>query len=45
MANMAAITGKFGHSRKAYLVVPIVGAFLVDVFAMPIIITTINIFS
>ncbi|GEB34735.1 MULTISPECIES: sodium/glutamate symporter [Brevibacillus] len=42
MANMAAVTERFGPSRKAYLVVPIVGAFLIDVFAMPIIITTIN---
>ncbi|MGG4453273.1 sodium/glutamate symporter [Brevibacillus porteri] len=45
MANMAAVTGRFGPSRKAYLVVPIVGAFLIDVFAMPIIITTINLFK
>lgn len=45
MANMAAITAKFGPSKKAYLVVPIVGAFLIDVFAMPIIITTINLFQ
>ena len=45
MANMAAVTGRFGPSRKAYLVVPIVGAFLIDVFGMPIIITTINLFK
>lgn len=45
MANMDAITSKYGHSQKAYLVVPIVGAFLIDVFAMPIILTTINMFS
>lgn len=45
MANMDAITSKYGHSQKAYLVVPIVGAFLIDVFAMPIIITSINMFS
>ncbi|GIN84612.1 sodium/glutamate symporter [Heyndrickxia sporothermodurans] len=42
MANMSAITDQFGPSRKAFLVVPIVGAFLIDVFAMPIIITSIN---
>lgn len=42
MANMSAVTERFGPSRKAYLVVPIVGAFLIDLFAMPIIITTIN---
>lgn len=45
MANMAAVTDRFGPSRKAYLIVPIVGAFLIDVFAMPIIITTINLFQ
>lgn len=42
MANMDAITQRFGPSRKAFLIVPIVGAFLIDVFAVPIIITTIN---
>lgn len=45
MANMAAVTERYGPSRKAFLVVPIVGAFLIDVFAMPIIITTINLFK
>ncbi|WP_318614876.1 sodium/glutamate symporter [Sporosarcina sp. YIM B06819] len=45
MANMAAVTERFGPSRKAFLIVPIVGAFLIDVFAMPIIITTINLFN
>ncbi|MDQ0272848.1 sodium/glutamate symporter [Cytobacillus purgationiresistens] len=42
MANMSAITAQYGPSRKAFLIVPIVGAFLIDVFAMPIIITSIN---
>ncbi|MFD1926780.1 sodium/glutamate symporter [Sporosarcina siberiensis] len=45
MANMAAVTERFGPSRKAFLVVPIVGAFLIDVFAIPIIITSINLFQ
>lgn len=45
MANMAAVTDRFGPSKKAYLIVPIVGAFLIDVFAMPIILTTINLFQ
>lgn len=45
MANMAAVTERFGPSRQAYLIVPIVGAFLIDVFAMPIIITTLNLFK
>ncbi|MFE6170051.1 sodium/glutamate symporter [Viridibacillus arvi] len=42
MANMSAVVNRFGPSRKAFLIVPIVGAFLIDVFAIPIIITTIN---
>lgn len=42
MANMSAITGQFGPSRRAFLIVPIVGAFLIDLFAIPIIITSIN---
>jgi glutamate:Na+ symporter, ESS family len=45
IANMDAITRKFGPSQKAFLIVPIVGAFLIDVFAMPIIITSINLFK
>lgn len=42
MANMSAITVQFGPSRRAFLIVPIVGAFLIDLFAIPIIITSIN---
>ncbi|GEK33004.1 sodium/glutamate symporter [Kurthia sibirica] len=45
MANMSAIVKKYGPSQKAFLIVPIVGAFLIDVFGMPIIITTINLFK
>ena len=45
MANMSAVVSKFGPSRKAFLIVPIVGAFLIDVFGVPIIITTINLFK
>ncbi|SDO17167.1 glutamate:Na+ symporter, ESS family [Psychrobacillus sp. OK028] len=46
MANMSATVSKFGPSRTAFLVVPIVGAFLIDVvFSAPIIITTINFFK
>ncbi|WP_188733035.1 sodium/glutamate symporter [Oceanobacillus neutriphilus] len=45
IANMDAVVSQFGPSRKAFLVVPLVGAFLIDVFAVPIIITTINLFS
>ncbi|MGV3244685.1 sodium/glutamate symporter [Staphylococcus sp. 11261D007BR] len=45
MANLDTITKKFGNSPRAYLVVPIVGAFLVDLLGVPIITTFINIFS
>ncbi|WP_298380796.1 sodium/glutamate symporter [Halomonas sp. PR-M31] len=45
IANMDAAAHKYGYSPTAFLVVPIVGAFLIDIFALPIIITTINIFS
>lgn len=45
IANMDAVVSKFGPSRKAFLIVPLVGAFLIDVFAVPIIITAINLFS
>ncbi|MFF5995521.1 sodium/glutamate symporter [Lysinibacillus sp. KU-BSD001] len=45
MANMAAATSRFGPSRTAFLVVPIVGAFLIDVISMPVIIFTINMFA
>ena len=30
MANMQAITGRFGPSTKAFIVVPLVGAFFMD---------------
>jgi len=42
---MNAIVGEFGPSQKDFLIVTIVGAFLIDVFAMPIIITSNNMFS
>lgn len=35
MVNMTAITEKYGMSRKAFMVVPIVGAFLVDIVYQP----------
>jgi ESS family glutamate:Na+ symporter len=39
LANMGALTSKFGPAPRAYLVVPLVGAFLID-FANALIITT-----
>ena len=31
IANMTAVTEKFGGSAKAFLVVPLIGAFFVDI--------------
>lgn len=45
MANMDTVTQKFGPSRTAFLIVPIVGAFLIDVINIPIIVFYINYFS
>lgn len=45
IANMDAVTKQHGPSKTAFLIVPLVGAFLIDAFAVPIIITTINLFS
>ncbi|WP_338754393.1 sodium/glutamate symporter [Bacillus sp. FJAT-52991] len=45
MANMSAVTSKFGPSRNAFLIVPIAGSFLVDIVAMPIILTSIELFK
>lgn len=45
MANLDVITKKFGASPKAYLVVPVVGAFLIDLLGVPIVTFFINVFS
>lgn len=45
MANLDVITKKYGASPKAYLVVPIVGAFLIDLLGVPIVTTFINLFG
>ncbi|MBB2507329.1 Sodium/glutamate symporter [Staphylococcus cohnii subsp. cohnii] len=44
MANLDVITKKFGASPKSYLVVPIVGTFLIDLLGVPIVTTFINLF-
>lgn len=31
IGNMSAITGKYGHSAKAFLIMPLVGAFFIDI--------------
>ena len=45
MANMDAVTKKFGDSKTAFLIVPIVGAFLIDIVNIPVIVFFINLFS
>ena len=44
IVNMTAVTEKYGMSRKAFMVVPIVGAFLVDVIYQPQTLTFIKFF-
>lgn len=45
MANMGAVTEKYGPSEKAFLIVPIVGAFLIDLVGIPNIVWFINFFT
>ena len=45
IANMDALTGKYGYSPKAYLVVPIVGGMFIDFVNSGIIITFLNFLS
>lgn len=45
VANMSSVTEKYGPSPKAFLVVPLVGAFLIDIFAIPSIVWFINFFK
>ncbi|MGL5715148.1 MAG: sodium/glutamate symporter [Paraclostridium sp.] len=45
LANINSVTSKYGNSAKAYLIVPLVGAFLIDLVALPTIVSFINFFS
>ncbi|GAA0862925.1 sodium/glutamate symporter [Paraclostridium tenue] len=45
LANINSVTSKYGNSAKAFLIVPLVGAFLIDLVAIPTIVTFINFFS
>lgn len=45
LANMGSVTGKYGHSKTAYLVVPLVAAFLLDLFSIPCILFFINLLA
>lgn len=44
IVNMTAINDKYGLSRRAMMIVPIVGAFLVDIIYQPIVLTFIKTF-
>lgn len=45
VANMTTIMEKYGQARKPLIIVPIVGAFLIDVFYQPFVIWCINIYA
>ena len=45
IANMGAVCEKFGESKKAFLIVPLVGAFLIDIVGIPCILFFINVFK
>lgn len=45
IANMSTISEKYGPSTKAFLIVPLVGAFLIDLIGIPNILYFINIFK
>lgn len=45
LANMSSVCQIYGNSEKAFLIVPLVAAFLLDVFTMPCIIFFINFFA
>lgn len=45
MANMGSVTEKYGPSPKAFLIVPLVGAFLIDLIGIPNIVWFMNMFK
>ncbi|MEW9095038.1 MAG: sodium/glutamate symporter [Clostridiaceae bacterium] len=45
IANMSAVTEKYGPSTKAFLIVPLVGAFLIDLVGIPNIVYFMNLFK
>lgn len=42
MINMGEVSGRYGYTVNPYLIIPLTGAFLIDIFQMPVIITAIN---
>lgn len=45
MINMGEVSEKYGYTVAHYLIVPLTGAFLIDIFQMLVIITAINMFK
>ncbi|NLW43357.1 MAG: sodium:glutamate symporter, partial [Tissierellia bacterium] len=45
IANMESVSEKYGVSRVAFLIVPIVGGFLQDLFLVPVNVFLINLFG
>ncbi len=45
MLNMGEVSERYGYTANPYLIVTLTGAFLIDIFQMPTIITAINIFK
>ncbi|WP_423364320.1 sodium/glutamate symporter [Mycoplasma sp. P36-A1] len=45
IANMTSVTKRFGPSTKAFMIVPLIGAFLVDIIHIPNIIFFMNLFK
>ncbi len=45
MLNMGEVSDRYGYTVNPFLIVTLTGAFLIDIFQMPIIITAINFFK
>ena len=45
LANMGSVTNKYSYSDTAYVVVPLVAAFLLDIFSIPCILFFINLLT
>ncbi len=45
MLNMSEVSDRYGYTVNPFLIVTLTGAFLIDIFQMPVIITAINLFK
>jgi len=45
MLNMGEVSNRYGYTVNPYLIIPLVGAFLIDMVQMPVIIYAINLFK